>query len=84
MNIKGVIKEKGFTIEQVAGKMGITRITLTQCLSGNPTVNTLQRIAEAINCNVSDFFMDEIDTTQNNKSTCPHCGKPIEVSIGKL
>ena len=50
MNIKGLIKKKGFTIEQVAAKMGVTRITLTQSLSGNPTINTLQRIADAIGC----------------------------------
>lgn len=56
MDVKKVIKERGFTIEETAKRMGITRITLTQNLSRNPTVGTLQRIADAIGCEVGDFF----------------------------
>lgn len=80
MNIKGLIKKKGFTIEQVAVKMGVTRITLTQSLSGNPTINTLQRIADAIGCKVGDFFVDEIsDNKDLNSLVCPNCGAELEL-----
>lgn len=80
MNIKVKIKERGWTIERVAKEMGITRITLSQNISRNPTVKTLQRIADIIGCKVGDFFMDEIDT---NKTTivCPKCGESINVSV---
>ncbi len=76
MDVKSVIKEKGWTIERVAAEMGITRVTLSQNLSRNPTVNTLQRIAEVLDCRVGDFFRDEIEIKSPN-FTCPHCGKPI-------
>ena len=42
MEVKTIIKQKGFTMESVAKKMGITRVTLAQNLSRNPTVGTLQ------------------------------------------
>ena len=85
MDIKRVIKEKGLTLEQTATKMGISRITLMQSLGGNPTVNTLQRVADAIGCRVVDFFADELDESapQTPGFTCPHCGKPIEISLNK-
>lgn len=82
MNVKIVIKEKGWTIERVADKMGITRVTLSQNLSRNPTVSTLQRVADVIGCKVGDFFRDEI--TQNNSAsdfTCPKCGCRLNIVI---
>ena len=76
MDVKSIIKEKGWTIERVASEMGISRVTLSQNLSRNPTVNTLQRIATVIGCRVGDFFRDELDVSAPT-NYCPHCGKPI-------
>jgi transcriptional regulator with XRE-family HTH domain len=80
MDVKAVIKEKGWTQERVAEKMGITRVTLAQNLGRNPTINTLQRIANVIGCNVGDFFKDEVTIEPSNTITCPHCGKQIVFS----
>lgn len=81
MNIKKIIKEHGYTIEDVAKKMGISRVTLSQNISRNPTVGTLERIANAIGSNVGDFFADEKE--YNNTITCPHCGNPIKITPTK-
>ena len=59
MDIKTVIKAHGLTQADVASRMGINRITLAQQLSGNPSVAYLRRIADAVGCSVSDFFVDE-------------------------
>lgn len=83
MDVKSIIKEKGWTIERVAAEMGITRVTLSQNLSRNPTVNTLQRIADVIGCNVGDFFRDEVDLLLSS-GICPHCGKPIIIKTELL
>lgn len=75
MDVKSVIRKKGYTFEQVAEKMGITRITLTQNLGRNPTINTLQRVADAIGCKVGDFFVDEVSEDEGfNTIVCPKCG----------
>ena len=82
MDVKTIIKEKGFTIEQVAKEMGITRFTFTQNLSRNPTMRTLQRIADVLGCKVGDFFKDEIEPSKP-PFVCPHGGKPITLHIDK-
>ena len=75
MDVKSVIRIKGYTFEQVAEKMGITRITLTQNLGRNPTINTLQRVADAIGCKGGDFFVDEVSEDEgSNTIVCPKCG----------
>ena len=82
MDIKKVIKEHGYTIEDVAKRMGISRVTLSQNMSRNPTVGTLERIANAINCSVGEFFADEKDAS--NTIICPHCGKKIVLEAKKI
>lgn len=80
MDVKSVIKKKGYTFEQVAEKMGITRITLTQNLGRNPTINTLQRVADAIGCKVGDFFVDDVSEDEGtNTIVCPKCGAKFEL-----
>ena len=83
MEVRSIIKEKGWTIEKVASEMGINRVTLSQNLSGNPTVKTLQRIADVIGCKVGDFFRDEMDEgiAHGSSLVCPHCGKDIKVTL---
>lgn len=68
MDIKRTIKNKGYTISLVAEKMGINRVTLTNMVSGNPTYNTMIRVAEAIGCSVVDFFADEREDGQKDCS----------------
>lgn len=85
MDIKAIIKSKGFTIQEVAEKIGVNRVTLTLTLQGNPTYKKMKEIADAIGCDVMDFFKDEAEHQEilkkNNSIPCPHCGKPIEVSL---
>lgn len=74
MDIRSIIKQKGYTIEQVADMMGISRVTLMQNISRNPTISTLRRVADALGCKVSDFFQDELSEEDKNSITCPKCG----------
>lgn len=82
MDIKRVVKDHGYTLSDVAQNMGITRVTLSQTISRNPTINTLQRIADVIGADISEFFAD---SKANNDDAahivCPHCGKPINIHI---
>lgn len=74
MDIRSIIKQKGYTIEQVADKMGISRVTLMQNISRNPTISTLRRVADALGCKVNDFFQDELPEEDKNSIICPKCG----------
>lgn len=48
MRVKELIKKKGYSMQDLAEKLGITRDTLTRNINGNPTVETLQKIASAL------------------------------------
>lgn len=43
-------------MQELADKLGITRITLTRNISGNPTISTLESIAAALNVEIVDLF----------------------------
>ena len=57
--------------------MGISNVGLSQHINGNPSVEVLERIANALNVHVSELF----DQPQSNEAgiTCPHCGKSITI-----
>ena len=80
MDVKGIIRQRGYTMEKVADEMGINRVTLSQNLSRNPTIATLQRIADVLGCRVGDFFRDEIEDA-GALIICPHCGHPIHINV---
>lgn len=75
VDIKKVIKAKGLTVKEVAERMDITPIGLSQHINGNPSVQVLERIASAIGCGVGDFFAPQ----PTNTITCPKCGTVLEV-----
>lgn len=80
MDIKGVIKEHGFTLAQVAEKMEITKGGISQIVNGSPTVKTLRTIAKIVGCNVWEFFKDEMEESKPSLK-CPYCGHDLTIEI---
>ena len=56
LNIKGAIALRGKTMAWVARRMGVKLPTLSEMVSGNPTYDTLERIAQALHCDVAELF----------------------------
>ena len=79
LRVKELCKEKGLQMQELADKLGITRITLTRNISGNPTISTLENIAAALGVSVPELFAPQ----PTNTITCPHCGKPIKFEKGE-
>lgn len=82
MDIKKVIKERGWTLERLAAEMtnkqggkGITQPTVSQIINGNPSLDKLKEIASIIGVTVSDLLRDERD----NIFICPNCGAKLEI-----
>lgn len=70
MDIKRKIADRGYTISQVAdlmtgknGEKGITQSSLSQLISGNPTIGKLQEIARIIGIPLSELVSDSIGLT---------------------
>lgn len=61
--IKEVAKRKGVSLEELAEKLDINRVTLSRNINGNPTVKTLEGIAEALGVEVRDLFESDTQDT---------------------
>lgn len=70
------MKSHGYTVQEVADRMGISRIGLSQHINGNPSVEVLDRIATAIDCQVGDFF----ESSKDNTIICPNCGATLKLN----
>jgi transcriptional regulator with XRE-family HTH domain len=78
LRVKEICREKGLLMENLAKKLGITPNTLTRNINGNPTKDTLEKIAAELNVSIVDLFEQPKSDTIN----CPHCGGAIKVGKG--
>ena len=77
--IKEAMKRYGTSVNEIAEKMGISRVTLSTHINGNPSTEVLLRIADAIGCPVTELFeQPKKDALTLN---CPHCGKSINIRV---
>lgn len=69
--IKDLLKEKGMTMSDLASAIGTTQTSISRMLgeNGNPTYDTLMKIAEALNVGFTELFIND-----DNTITCPKCG----------
>ena len=74
--IKEVMKKYGTSVNEVAERMGITRVTLSTHINGNPSTEILLRISDAIGCDITELFDNKSET---NTITCPVCQSKFEL-----
>lgn len=43
-------------MQELADRLNISRVTLTRNINGNPTIDTLEKIAEGLNVDVVELF----------------------------
>lgn len=78
MDIKAVINRQGYTMAQVAEKLGISQQAVSQAVNGNPSLSRLKEIAEAVGVTVADLVVDEPPMEPMMK--CPYCGKELKLT----
>ena len=90
--IKEVMKEKGITSKMLQDELGVTQATTSYLVNSktNPSLDTLQRIAEILEVPIWRLFYMETpkelqpkqpSVPQSPAIICPHCGKPIELEV---
>ena len=82
MHIKETLKQKGLTQNELAERLGINRVSLSRLLSdkNDMRISTIQKIADAIGCDVAEFF-SPAETADHNTITCPHCGATLVINL---
>lgn len=80
--IKELIKEKGYTQQEFADLLGMSRVGLAQIVNGKPSYPTLEKIATALNVPMWQLFAspDEVKGEEDkNTITCPKCGTKFKM-----
>ena len=79
--IKGLIREKGYTQQQFADKLGLTRERLNAIVNGKPSYPNLERLAEALGVEMWELFASrqEILANTHGEITCPKCGQVFDL-----
>lgn len=75
LRIKELLKEKGIMHKELAEKLGVTDIALRASLKGNPTIGTLEKVANVLGVSVPELFAPQ----PTNTITCPKCGAELEI-----
>ena len=84
MRIKQAIKESGSSVGELAQKMGVSRQTISRQINGaNITVETVQKIADALGLPVGQLFDQKQQPTNADHITitCPHCGEKLVINL---
>lgn len=82
--IKEILKEKEVTQIELASRLGVTRSSIVKTLAGNPSQETLEKIAVALNVPIWQLFASPNEASPKKDTasvTCPHCGKSIEIGV---
>nr|DAL72467.1 MAG TPA: Helix-turn-helix XRE-family like protein [Caudoviricetes sp.] len=74
MNIDHILKREKISKVDLAKRMDVSREYLYRILDGNPTLETLEKLAKALGVPVRDLFPEE-----ENSITCPNCGKKFKM-----
>ena len=82
LQIKEALKKRGLKQNDLAERLGINRVSLSRLLSdkNDMRISTIKKIADAIGCDVADFFTPE-EPENHNTITCPHCGAKLVINL---
>ncbi|MDR1937994.1 MAG: helix-turn-helix domain-containing protein [Tannerellaceae bacterium] len=75
IDIDKLSKERRLSKTDIAKRMGLSRESLYRILSGNPTLENIQKLADAIGISVSELFEEK----DNSAIYCPNCGAKLKI-----
>ncbi len=79
LRVKEILKAKGITQKKLAEKLDISVVALSRIINGNPTLETLKKIADALGVEVKELFAN---STKDNDLFVLRDGK--YVNVGKI
>lgn len=78
--IKDILKERGVTQVELADMLGVSRSSIVKTLAGNPSQETLEKIATVLGVEMWELFASSEEVArQTGNETCPYCGQPISI-----
>lgn len=86
IRLKEIMQEKGLTSVALASMVGLSKNTISNLINNKtkPSLDTLNEIAEKIDVPLWQLFASPEEVQKENEQTvCPHCGKPIKITLTK-
>lgn len=80
IRLKELCKEKGMTLNALAEKIELSRVSLSGIATGKqkPSFDTLEKIAGALGVNMSELFAPAPDKIVTK---CPKCGAVLKIKV---
>lgn len=75
LRILELTKEKGISQKHLAEQIKMTPVGLSKAINGNPTKDTLEKIASALGVPISELF----EKPEENVIHCPNCGAELQL-----
>ena len=75
LRVKEILKERGLSQKDLAGKMGVAEISLSRSINGNPSMDTLIKMAEALDVEMGELF----SARSKDEIICPKCGARFKI-----
>lgn len=78
VRLKEVLSEKGVTSAELAGRVGVSKATVSNLINNKtmPSIDTLEKIADALGVEMWELFTEKPTSNEPNSNTlvCPKCG----------
>lgn len=78
LRVKEIVKQRGLTLAKVAEELKIHPVNLSSTLNGNPTLATLEKIANVLGVDVTDLI--EIENKPNVSGFVKVNGEVLEIT----
>lgn len=81
LKIKEIAKDKNIGVGELASIIGVAQPSMSNIINEKsmPSLETLQKIADALGVHISDLF----ERPDDNVFRCPKCGTTLEIKEKK-
>lgn len=81
--IKEICSQKGVTQKALSEIIGISTTSLSRIITSEqtPTLGTLQKIATALNVDITELFKTSDKIGGSSHLVCPHCGTRLHITL---
>lgn len=81
--IKEICSQKGITQKSLSEMIEISTTSLSRIITSEqtPTLGTLQKIATALNVDITELFKASDKIGGSSHLVCPHCGTRLHITL---
>jgi transcriptional regulator with XRE-family HTH domain len=77
LRVLEICKQKKISQKELAERINMSAVGLSKAINGNPTKNTLEKIASELNVPITELF----ERPSTDVIACPNCGAKLEIKI---